>query len=207
MGSENPFYRPTKTFNEFKMLETIHEESDLTQRRLCQIVGLSVSTTNGYLDDLESRGLMKREYQSPKTVSYSLTKKGVEHKNYLKLTYFRSLRSMYLSSRRNVLSALKETITELPCRLILYGSGEVAELILQVIKDETDFSITVAAVIDDEKDKQGQTLFGVPVIGYESIHDHGHDGILIASHTHRHDMIKNLQERNYSSKVYNLFAD
>lgn len=44
--------------------------------------------------------------------------------------------------------------------ILLYGAGEVAETILGIINGRNNKTLCVAAIVDDDKDKQGRQLLG-----------------------------------------------
>ena len=182
-NNNGSFYKPTMRYNEFMVLELLHDDHTITQRTLCNHLGLSVASVNSYLDSLEERQYLKRERLSSKTVYYHLTARGVKRKNYLKISYFKSLREMYQTSRDNIINFIKDITGSEKNRLLRYGAGEVAEMIVQVIKDEPTHALEIVAIIDDDLTKQGTTLYGFPIIAYDAIDKFPHDGILIASYT------------------------
>lgn len=201
------FYKPTKHYNEYRVLEHVHANRRMTQRALCDVLGLSVASINHYLDSLETRGMLKRNKKSSKTVHYTLTSAGIKRKNYLKISYFKSMRSMYHASKDSVLEFLSTHTGGKTKTLLMYGAGEVAELFLQIIKDSPAHPLSITAVIDDDQAKQGTMVHGVPVVALEESSNYAHDGILIGSYTNNDQMIDKLLSMGYSNaSIYPFFT-
>ncbi len=206
MSDSLAFYKPTKHYNEYQLLEYLHANHRVTQRALCDALRLSVASINHYLEDLETRGLLKRVKQSTKVVHYHLTEKGIKRKNYLKISYFKAMRGIYHASKNSVLAFLETLTGNVAKTLLIYGAGEVAELFVQIIKDQPHHAITIPAVIDDDPAKQGASMHGVPVIALESAIKYRHDGVLIGSYTNNAQMINNLKTYGYSdASIYPFF--
>ena len=67
--------------------------------------------------------------------------------------------------------------------ILLYGAGEVAEILLQAIINDKESPINVLGVIDDDIQKQSHYLVNSKIISKEDIDSIEHDGILISSYT------------------------
>jgi len=207
MSQQNAFFKPTTKYNEFLLLELLHSNPTITQRQLCKELSLSVAAINDYLKNMVSEGYLVKKRISYKNVHYNLSDSGIRRKNYLKINYFNSIQYMYRSSKEDVLSFLKDIVGEEPRKLILYGAGEVAELLLEVLSNG-DNTISIVAILDDDETEQNKTLHGFPVIDFHDIDNYVHDGILIASYTHHSEMIQKLKDRNYNSeKIYQFFGN
>ena len=91
--------------------------------------------------------------------------------------------------------------------ILLYGAGEVAETILGILKNRIDKSLKVIALVDDNEQKQNNTLLGYDIIPREEIKNHKHDGIVITSYTFEEDIRKRLEEIDYlKDKVERFFT-
>lgn len=189
MLSNNTFFKPTPLYKEFMILDLIKHNKDITQREVGESIGVAVSMVNNYLDDYELKGFIKRKHYSAKTVEYFVTKKGTERMKLLNIWYLISSQKVYQSAKDNIVVFLKEFIDKGFRNILLYGAGEVAEIILDVIQNDQEIPLIVLAVIDDDTDKVGSNLVAPQIIAKDSIIDYEHDGILISSYTH-HKMIK-----------------
>lgn len=195
--NNNQFFKPTQLYKEFIILDQISKNANITQRMLSDYLDIALSMVNNYIDNYEKKGYLKREYLNSKNVEYKITKKGIERKNLLNLNFLRSSQLILDSAKTNIIqfiTRLKEKSYE---RILFYGAGEVAEIMLHVIKKESPSLIDVVAIIDDDVNKQGYAIEGVKIIGLDEINQIDHDGILISSFGNRNIMLNNLLSISY----------
>ncbi|BCR36102.1 winged helix-turn-helix transcriptional regulator [Mariniplasma anaerobium] len=205
--NENHFFKPTILYRKFLILDSIDKNKDITQRELSKEVGVAVSMINSYLNEYEKEGLIKKNYQSTKTVYYYLTKKGIEKKKVLNIGYLNSSLGVYNKAKKNIIDFLNQIIIKGYKNILLYGAGEVAEILLQTIALSHDFPLNVICVIDDDVDKHEKTIVSKKIIPVEAIEGIEHDGILISSYTNNKIIIDKLKAKNYDSKKIIQFFD
>jgi DNA-binding MarR family transcriptional regulator len=204
--SDNAFFKPTVLYKEFLILDLIEKDQNITQRQMAEALGVAVSMVNQYLDDYEKKGLIKRKKHSTKTVEYFVTKKGAERRKLLNIWYLKSSHSVYLSAKDNITSFLNQIIDKGFKKILLYGAGEVAEIMLQVMNDDNKLPLQVIAIIDDNPSKKGESLVNLPVILKENIDQYEHEGILVSSYTHHISIKQNLEDINYpKNKILEFF--
>jgi len=63
-------------------------------------------------------------------------------------------KKIYQSAKANIVSFLKQIVKRGFKKILLYGAGEVAEILLQVIKTDALLPIKVVGVIDDDIQKK-----------------------------------------------------
>ncbi len=187
---DNEFFRPTALYKEYQILEMVATDPKLTQRSISDRLGISVSMVNGYLDDFEANGLIVREHLSSKTVSYRITHKGSARQKVLNIGFLKSAHQVYDSAKDNIKNFLMQIAEKGFRDILLYGAGEVAEIMLRVIEEWVESPVKVKAIIDDDIEKQGTPLLDVPVIPFPDRTKYPHDGILASSYTN-HDIIFN----------------
>ncbi|HRT69599.1 MAG TPA: winged helix-turn-helix transcriptional regulator [Bacilli bacterium] len=205
--NENQFFKPTVLYKEYMILDMIEKNANTTQREISKAIGIAVSMVNDYLDTYEKNGLIKRNYLSTKNVEYIITKKGIERKKVLNIRYLKSTHSIYQSAKDNIFNFLNQIIKLGFKKILLYGAGEVAEIILQVLDDNTNIPLDVIAVIDDDKTKKQTTFVNLPVIDINEINKYHHDGILISSYTHNETIYKKLISINYpKERIIQFFS-
>lgn len=202
------FFSPTKTLKEMLLLQHIEENPNTTQKGIARAVGGAPSTVNEYMEDLEERNLLIRDYKSAKVVHYNITPKGIKRKRYLSITYFHELLELYRLAEENIekfLVGLEDKGYE---NILIYGAGEVAQTILGILKYRTDKSLKVVALIDDDKDRQNTEMLGYKIISREEIKDYKHDGIVITSYTFEDEIRKKLEEIDYpGDKIERFFTE
>jgi predicted transcriptional regulator len=129
------FFSPTSELKELLLLQHIEKNPDTTQKEIAKIIGGAPSMVNVYIDNLEEKNYMVRDYKSAKIVYYNITSEGVKRKNYLLINYMRELLDLYRLAKENVEKFLLEIEERGYSNLLIYGAGEVAETILGVIRD------------------------------------------------------------------------
>lgn len=195
--SDNSFFKPTLLYKEFMILDLIEKDANITQRELSKSIGVAVSMINAYLDSFEKKGLIKKKKHSTKTVEYFVTKKGMERRKLLNIWYLKSSHEVYLSAKDNIIKFLNQIINKGFKKILLYGAGEVAEIMLQVMNDDNNIPLEVLAVVDDDMNRQNEVIVNLPIISKENINQYEHDGILVSSYKHHEVIRRNLVEINY----------
>ena len=204
--NDNSFFKPTLLYKEFMILDLIEKDANITQRVISKNIGVAVSMINAYLDTFEKKGLIKRKKHSTKTAEYFVTKKGMERRKLLNIWYLKSSHEVYLSAKDNIIKFLNQIINKGFKKILLYGAGEVAEIMLQVMNDDNQIPLKVLAVIDDEESKQGDLVVNIPIISSNQIKQYQHDGILVSSYKHFEAINNKLETLNYNkNNIINFF--
>jgi len=204
---ENGFFLPTLKYKELMLLEYIEANPDTTQKELGKVIGSATSMVNTYLDEYESSGYVKRQYISSKTVRYIITPKGLIRKKYLKISYLQELINLHCLAQSGIEEFLRTVYEKGFKNILLYGAGEVAEIILSVIRENKDIGLQIQALVDDNLEKRGTQLLGYPVISRMDIKKYDHDGVLISSYAYEDIIAKQLDRLGYSKdKVIHFFG-
>ncbi len=204
---DNTFFRPTPVYKEFMILDLMEKNKRITQREISETVGISVSMVNNYLETYEKRELITRKYHSTKNVEYFVTKKGVESRKLLNIMYLKSSRDIYLYAKKNIAQYLHHIVEKGFEKILLYGAGEVAEIILDVIQNDKYIPITVSAVIDDDPEKIGKEICEIKIISRTQKDDFHYDGILISTYTNHNTIKRKLLNTNYDKEKILQFFD
>ena len=205
--SDNQFFKPTVLYKEYMILDMIEKNPNITQREMSKTIGVAVSMINDYLNIYEKDKLIKREKHSTKTVEYFVTKKGVERKKVLNISYLNASLKVYKSAKRNIVRFLNQVIDKGFKNILLYGAGEVAEILLQTIVTDKEIPINILGIIDDDISKQNNTLLRTKIISINDINNIDHDGVLISSYTNNELILSKLKQANYDVKRIIQFFD
>jgi len=201
------FFSPTGVLKELLLLEYIESNENCTQKELAKVIDAAVSMVNVYINDLEEKGFLIRDYQSAKVVYYRITAEGIKRKNYLVISHMRELLDLYQLAKGNVGKFLNDLESKGYKDILLYGAGEVAETIIGVIRDKELSNLEIIAIVDDNVEKQGKEMLGYKIIPTEKINMYKHDAIVITSYTFEEDINKRLEEVGYSmEKVVRCFG-
>jgi len=201
------YFKPTPLYKEYMILDLIEKNRNITQRELSENINASVSMINSYLDIYEKSGLIIRRYISDKKIEYIITKKGIERKKVLNIGFLKASHKIYSNAKENIKQFLNQLIYKGYKDILLYGAGEVAELLLLVLNDDDTFDIKIKGIIDDDKEKQGKFLFNIPILNNEKIDEIKHDGILISSFMNRETIYDKLNLLKYNKKNIIMFFE
>ena len=202
----NMFFKSTTLYKEYYILNFIENESNVRQRYIGEYLGLSVSTVNSYIEKLESQGLINRKYVSKKVVKYEVTRQGKKRRSLLNIAFLDSTTKIYKDAKKNIREFLSEIYQKKMKKIILYGAGEVTDILLETITSELDIQIEIVCVIDDDYYKQGTKLKGIMILSYTNAIKTEHDAILISSYTNSELIKQKLVSRGYNvDKIINYF--
>lgn len=180
------FFTPTKRLRQYFLLETIASEEGHSQRDLSQAAGISPSVTNKYLREFEEEDLIKRERVNKRDFDYSLTAKGERERKELMVSYIRETFQLFSAGKGELAQVLEEYSRERGWEdVVFYTAGEVTELLIHSLEDT---ELKLRAIVDDDQEKQGKTLFGYPVIPAERITDYEPDGVIITTFRYREEI-------------------
>lgn len=193
------FFSPTGQYKEMILLEHLEKNHQRTQKEMARVSESSTSMTNNYIDELEKSGYIKREYISSKVVYYHITTKGVKRKNFLQITYINELMEQYIKGQASVSHFLESVSKKNIKKVILYGAGEVAEIILDII-NANNYDIEVLCIIDDDIDKQDTYLRDIHVCKIDALSKLEHDGVIITSYKYEEEILKKIIETGYPRK-------
>jgi FlaA1/EpsC-like NDP-sugar epimerase len=203
---KKPFYKPTKLFREYFLLDMIEKNPFTTQRKMSYFLNLSVSLINDYLNQYEKLKLIIKNKVLSKNVQYFITKSGIERRKFLNILYLNDAQKIYNYAKENIEFFLISIEKQGFKNILLYGAGEVCELFLNTIQNNKESQLNVPAVIDDDNNKFGGIIQGIKVLDIRNIKKLQNDGILISSYTHSEAILKTLKKLNYPvSKI--IFFD
>lgn len=203
---DNHFFKPTILCKEYLILDMIEKKPNITQREICKSIGIAVSMVNEYLEEYEKKGFVKRKHHTHKTVDYIITKSGVERKKVLNIGYLNASQNLYNSAKENIDQYLKQIYNKGFRNIILYGAGDVAEILLSAIKINHEVSIQALAIIDDDPTKKGKKIILTDIISLNDVKNYQHDGILVSSYKNRKTIKHNLNKINYQpDKILEFF--
>ncbi len=189
------------------ILDLIEKDAKITQRTMSNAIGVAVSMINNYLDEYEQKGYITRKYNSTKNVEYFVSKKGIERRKLLNIWYLKASHMVLSSAKDNIIAFLDQIIHKGYKKILLYGAGEVAEIMLQVMNDDSMIPLEVLAVVDDDVTKIGKMIVNIPIISSKSINQYLCDGILISSYSQNEVIYKNLVSMHYNKKNIIQFFD
>ena len=208
MGNNQIFFKSTPLYKEYLLLEAVEKNSNITQRELSHILSVAVSMINEYLDKVEKNGYIIKNYKSSKDVEYIITDSGKERVKLLNIQYLKSALSIHNAARKDITTFIEHVIEKGFKNIILYGAGDVSEIILQTLEFDRRLKINIVGIVDDAADKQNIDLYDIKVTEPNSIFNIDHDGVLVSSYLHQNTIENNLDKLKYDKKkIIRLFKD
>ena len=195
------------TLEERKFLSTlalVESTPGLTQRMLAKRLGVALGTANQLVRSLASRRWIKSVPTGRRT-RYLLTTAGLAEKRRLRKLQFEETLGDYIGVRNHI-SASLDHLDRGRSRMVLYGAGEVAQIVYTIVAHS---KLELIGVVDDAKvgeqffeheiahptELEGGDLNGFPF-----------DVITVASYRHAERIEQNLRRMNVPpSQVFALF--
>ncbi len=199
------YFIPTAKYKKYLVLDIISKNRDLTQREIANLASISLSMVNQYLTDYETDGYIVKEYITKKSVKYLLTDKGLEYMRVLNIGYLSETQNLYNKAKEEIMKFINRITENGHKDVILYGAGEVAEIILATINNDNSIPLSVIAVVDDDQSKQGTLIYTTEITNIEYVNKAKHDCVIIGSYTNYQVMMDKLIKMNYPKTKIEYF--
>lgn len=190
LDMENNFLKPSEDFKNLQLLEEISRDSNASQRKLSQRLGVALGVTNACLKKMVTKGYVKIKGINHKRISYFLTPEGFSEKTRLTYHFLEYTVHYYIDLKKSLSAKLDMISKEGIRRVVYYGAGEVMEVSF-VTMHQT--KLELLGIIDDDKDKQGKKIFGFAIRGPESIKELNPEAVIITSMRYKDKIMQNLR--------------
>lgn len=197
---KNSYFKPTPTYIELMILDFIEKNSFITQREMSKQLSVSVSTINEYIDLFVKRDFIHKINLSAKKIQYTLTKKGIGRKKLLNLGFLSASQKIYDEAKYAIYDFFHYISHMGYSNILLYGAGDVAEILISTIENDKSPPIKIVALIDDDELKHNKSIMGIKILGIDKISTIDFDGILISSFSHM-ESIRTKLEQNILTKT------
>ncbi len=130
-----------------RIFEEIEQDNTISQRTLSNKINISVGLVNRFIKRLVEKGYFKATTIPSHRIKYILTPKGMTEKTRLTYEYLSYSIKFYKELKGSLQDALKEVRVNGVDTILLYGSGEIAEL---AILFSNVNKIEIVGIVDDE---------------------------------------------------------
>jgi len=127
------------------MLNAVERDSHVTQRHLARELGIALGLANAYLKRCAKKGLIKMRQVPAHRYAYYLTPRGFAEKSRLTAEYLAVSFDFFRRARRDALDLLLACHARGWGRAVLWGAGELAEVMLL---SAADAEVEILCVID-----------------------------------------------------------
>lgn len=174
------FHRPSTKHRTLSILETLAEDSSLSQAALGEQTGLSSAMINSYLKDLQKHHLITAEPVNARNFNYILTEQGQSLRRELFGEYCAEVVRSYTAIKGLVRTKLASLLHKKQYKLALFGAAETCEVVLAALHNSP---FTVEALFDTDPEKQGTYLAGYRIKSPALLETTDCDAVLITSFT------------------------
>ena len=140
------------------MLEELAANPTLTQRHLARELRVALGLTNLMIRRLITKGYVEAVNRQKNRLHYLITPKGLAEKTRLTYEYLEYSLYLYRRVREVLTDSLRRIAPAADARIVLFGTGEVAEIAFLTLKE---LNLQLVAVIDDRA--AGTHFLGLPI--------------------------------------------
>ena len=201
------FFNPTSELKILLLLEQIQNSNKITQNRLAHYIHSAPSMINAYIKQLEREGFLVKNKKTKRNVEYIITRKGIDRKNYLLVTYMNELIELYNLTKTNIELFVKNLIKKNYRNCVFYGAGETAKVIIKAIKEMEKSEFKLLFLVDDNEKKQNKKFMGYNVFSNLAIGKNNNiDVVIITSCVYEKEIKDSLKKINYpKEKIVSFF--
>ncbi len=161
------------------ILQKIHENSGITQRKLASDHKVALGSINIILKRLMNKGFVKITEVHPKRFLYFLTPKGFNEKTRLLLSYINRSILIYKDIKNHVEGTLEEMIKDHCRSVVLCGLDDGFDIVYLAIQEK---GLKIAELYDFNEENIGERKFGYTIKDAQLLKNISDDNaILIAS--------------------------
>lgn len=201
------FFNPTSELKILLLLEQIQNSNKITQDKLAHYIHSAPSMINTYIKQLEKEGFLIKNKKTKRNVEYIITKKGIDRKNYLLVTYMNELIELYNLTKINIELFVKKLVKRNYKNCVFYGAGETAKVIIKVMRDMPKLDFKLMFLVDDDINRQGEKFEGYDVFNNEKLKECDIDAVIITSCVYEKEIRNNLRKLYYPEEKIISFFD
>lgn len=161
------------------LLRELENGENFTQRALSNRLGVALGLTNLYLKRLASKGYIKLTSIPGKRIKYLLTPTGITEKSRLTFLYAKQSFELYRDMRRQLINILSEISRSGVNRVIIVGTGELAELAYISLQE---LEMTLVGFV--EREAVETKFLSYPLWSIDELPKNTFDAVLIADLEH-----------------------
>ncbi len=173
-----------------QILSMIAGDPHLTQAALSRHCGLSVSMVNNYMKELCEAGLIEYRRKSTKSVSYHLTAAGRARLETMESELTGDAIAQFAQAKERLLERIRSQCAGFRHpRVVLYGTGHLAELVFHALAKS---EISVIGICDVSR-AAGSRWCGCEVVDPGQLAALAADAVIIADWGHADEIWKKLE--------------
>jgi predicted transcriptional regulator len=152
------YYHPSKSARVLAILDSLSQDSLISQNELGRRANLSGAMVNQYLKELVDDDIIQYERVNGKSFRYLLTDQGENIRRDMFSSFSSETVQIYTALKNSIMARLKGLKAKGIVKLALFGASETCEVVIQAITATGGFDVT--ALMDNDPAKHGKSLCG-----------------------------------------------
>ena len=165
-----------QTYRDMSLLNELARSPGTTQRELAKRIGMALGLTNLMLRRLLKKGYVKIAGTKRSRIRYLITPQGILEKSRLTYEFIEYSLALYSRVRRFLREQLAVLAQTGHRRVLLYGTGELAELAFLAVR-ESDLELVGVVELAPERER----FLGYPVQRVAEVPPDAYDRMLVSS--------------------------
>ncbi|MFH1139794.1 MAG: hypothetical protein V1816_27265 [Pseudomonadota bacterium] len=153
-------------YRELMVLKAVEADPTISQHKIGKRLEVTGAAINLIMKKLVHHGFVELRGANLRRISYRLTPAGLKRLDELSMTFIRNSAKLLTQAKEEASRALGELEEEGASRLVLYGVGDIMELVWLAA---ADLNFQVVGLIDDDPDLQGTRKFNLIVGSPETL--------------------------------------
>ncbi len=166
----------TEELRTLKILETLENDENISQRRLASRLNLSLGLVNSFLKRLVNKGYCKISAVPKNRIKYYITPEGASEKTRLVYRYLQHSFQLYRDSYTKISSIICEFEKNAIQTIALWGFSEMAEIVFAITQGA---NIEIKYIVDDESEMD--MYHGIPIVCADRLIKEPVEKVLITS--------------------------
>ncbi len=121
--------------SEFRVIEILDQNNNMTQRRIANKAGISLGLTNIIIKRLVKKGFIKIKNMNKRRILYHLTPKAIVEKTYRTYNYFERTVKDVVRIRERIQQEILNRNRDGLGRIVILGDNEIGEIARWAIQE------------------------------------------------------------------------
>ena len=165
-----------RTYRDLHLLDELSRSPEATQRELSKRIGVALGLTNLMLWRLAKKGYIKIKGTKRSRIRYLITPQGILEKSRLTYEFIEYSLALYSRVRRFLREQLAILAQTGHRRVLLYGTGELAELAFLAVRE---IGLDLVGVVDLAPEREW--FLGYSVQRVSDVPSSAYDRLLVSS--------------------------
>ncbi len=188
--SDGKYLKPSKQTRVLAILDSLADNSGMSQYELGRRLNLSGAMINQYLKWLQEDKLVEFFPVNGKSYRYVLTGQGEEKRRRLFSDYSCETIQLYTSVKNFIIQKIRPLMDKGRRRVALFGASETCEVVLSALRD-VDLSVIV--LLDNDPRKHGSIFHGHVICAPSMLEQVECDAVIITSFGHQTEISEQLK--------------